>query len=439
MEDRKEANNSAAYQDTLTGLPNKRIFFDRLSQALARARRGDLIAAVLFLSVDRLKLINDTMGQRCGDQLLKALAERLQGCLRESDTVARPGRDEFMILLPAITHAEDATLVAKKIFSALSCPFALDKREIFVTASIGISIHPNDGSDASALLRNSYTAMQRARETAKNSYKFYSPTMNDKAFERMIMENNLQLALKRNEFFLHYQPQINLDTGQISGMEALVRWQRPGAGVVYPNEFIKLMEEIGLIVPLGEWVLRTACAQSRALQETSRKPMRVAVNLSVRQFQQNIIETVQRVLEDTGLEPNFLELELTESIFVQDVEAAVEVLHAMRRMGVNISIDDFGMGYSSLSYLKYFPINKLKIVEPFISSIAIDPNDAVIAKAIVALAHSLNMKVIAEGVEKEEDLEFIRSLHCDELQGNIFSHPVPAEEIAKLLTSEKHF
>ncbi|MGD0886373.1 MAG: EAL domain-containing protein [Thermodesulfovibrionales bacterium] len=439
MEDRNEATDSAVLQDAITGLPNKHLFFDRLSQALALARRSDQIAAVLFLSVDRLKLINDTMGQRCGDELLKALAERLQSCLRESDTVARPGRDEFLILLPAVTHAEDATLVAKKIFSALSSPFVLDKHEIFVTSSIGISIHPNDGNDASTLLRNSYTAMQRAKETAKNTYKFYSPTMNDKAFERMLMENSLQLALRRNEFFLHYQPQISLSTGRISGMEALVRWQRPDVGIVYPNEFIKLMEEIGLIVPLGEWVLRTACAQNKALQETSRKPMRIAVNLSVRQFQQNIIETVRRVLEDTGLEPNCLELELTESIFVQDIEVAVETLHALRRLGVNISIDDFGMGYSSLSYLKYFPINKLKIVEPFISSIAIDPNDAVIAKAIVALAHSLNIKVIAEGVEKEEDLEFIRSLHCDELQGNIFSHPVPAEEIAKLLAKEKDF
>jgi diguanylate cyclase (GGDEF)-like protein len=439
LEDRTDANNSAATYDSITGLPNKNIFFDRLAQALALARRGNRIAAVLFLSVDRLKLINDTLGQRCGDQLLKAVAERFNSCLRESDTVARPGRDEFMILLPAVTHAEDAALVAKKIFSALSSPFVLEKHEIFVTANIGISVHPTDGDDAPTLLRNSYTAMQRAKEMGNNTHKFYSPVINDKAFEQMIMENSLQLALRRKEFFLHYQPQINLSTGQISGMEALVRWQRPEVGVVYPNDFIHLMEETGLIVPLGEWVLHAACAHNKTLQEKGLKPMRIAVNLSVRQFHQNIVETVSRVLEETRLEPNFLDLELTESIFVKDLDAAVEVLTALRSMGVNISIDDFGMGYSSLSYLKYFPINKLKIVEPFISSVAVDPNDAVIAKAIVALAHSLNMKVIAEGVEKEEDLAFIRSLCCDELQGNIFSQPLSAEDIAKLLAEGKHF
>jgi diguanylate cyclase (GGDEF)-like protein len=392
----------------------------------------------LFICIDRLKLINDTLGENYGNKLLSALAKRLKACVRKSDIVARPGRDEFMILLPEIRYAEDAALIARKIFISLESPFNLKKQELFISVNIGISVYPNDGDNAKALLNTSYTALQRSRELEKNTYQFYSPALTERAFERMVMENDLQLALKRKEFLLHYQPQIDLRTGMIIGLEALVRWQKPGSKLIYPKNFIYLMEETGLIVPLGEWVLRTACAQNKAWQDAGFKPLRVAVNISSRHFhEKDITHIVSRVLEDTGLEPEFLELELTESIFLKNLERTVKALKVLRKIGVNISIDDFGTGYSSLSYLKYFPINKLKIVEPFISSVSFSPTDEVIARAIIALAHTLNMKVVAEGVEKKDQMQIIRSLKCDELQGNIFSLPLPPEEISKLLKKAK--
>ena len=440
MEDRKETLNNNTYYDALTGLPNKSLFYDHLTQALSFAKRNNQIIADMFISVDSLKLINDTLGQGCGDQLLRIVSERLKGCLRKSDIVGRPGRDEFMILLPKITCAEDAAVVAKKIFTSMDIPFVYEKNELFISVSIGISIYPNDGDDAASLIKNSYTAMQRAKELEKNTYKFYSQAMNEEAFKRMMMVNSLRLAMRREEFLMHYQPQIDLNTGLICGMEALVRWQKPDFGVVYPGEFIHIMEESGLIIQLGEWVLRNACEQSKSWQKTGIRPLRMGVNLSACQFyQQDMVKMISRVLEETRLDPKCLEVELTESIFMRNIESTVEALKTLRSMGVHISIDDFGKGYSSLSYLKYFPVNKLKIVEPFVSSIAIDPDDAAITRAIVAMAHSLNMKVIAEGVEKEEHMDFLRSLKCDELQGNIFCRPLPAEDVIKVLAEEKHF
>lgn len=441
MEDYKEAvDEGPAYYDAITGLPNKTLFYDRLTQALALSVRNEEALSVLFVSIDNLKIINDIFGQECGDQLLNSLSRRIKGCLRRSDTVARPGRDEFMILLPEITRAEDASFVARKILDSLNSPFMIGKQELFVNAVIGISVRPVDGCDGTALIKNSYTAMLHAKESGKNSYKFFSPSMNDSAYQKMVIENGLRLALSRGEFVLHYQPQVDLCTGMISGMEALVRWKRPDADMVYPNDFIHLMEQNGLIVPLGRWVLHNACAQSRRWQQEGLKPVRIAVNISARQFhEQNIIEAVCRALDETGLEPHLLELELTESIFMKDIDAVVKALHAFRRMGVQISIDDFGTGFSSLSYLKHFPVNKLKMVEPFVSFVAIHPNDEVIARAIVAMAHSLNIKVIAEGVENEEHLAFLRLLHCDELQGNMISQPLPAEEAVELLSKNKLF
>jgi diguanylate cyclase (GGDEF)-like protein len=436
LEDLKE-NDSALY-DVTTGIPGRTIFHDRLKQALLFARRKGNAVSVMFVSVDYLKLINDTLGKDVGDQLLCIVAGRLKGCLRNSDTVARPGRDEFMILLPEIANADDAARVAAKIFTSLNSTFVLGGHELFVDANIGISVYPDDGDDDISLIRNSYAAMQHAVEAGKNTYKFYSPAINTKAFNRMVMENCLRLALGREEFFLNYQPQMDLRSGHVSGLEALVRWDRPGFGVVYPNSFIPLMEESGLILSLGEWVLYNACTQNKLWQESGLRPVRVAVNISARHFQQgDIVDLVGRVLGETGLGPQFLDLELTESIFMQNTEAAVEALRALRDMGVQISIDDFGTGYSSLSYLKYFPINKLKMVEPFVSVIAVHPNDEVIARAIVAMAHSLNMKVIAEGVENEQHLAFLRSLECDELQGNIFSHPVPVGEAVRFLSGQR--
>jgi EAL domain-containing protein (putative c-di-GMP-specific phosphodiesterase class I) len=322
----------------------------------------------------------------------------------------------------------------------LESPFILKKHKLFVSVNIGISIYPNDGDNAKALLNTSYTALQRARELGKNTYQFYSPALTERAFERMVMENDLQLALQREEFILYYQPQIDLKSGLIIGLEALARWQKPGGNLVYPKSFIYLMEETGLIVPLDEWVLHTACKQNKSWQIAGLKPVRVAVNISARHFhEKDITHIVSRVLEDTGLEPQFLELELTESIFLKNLERTVKALKVLSGMGVNISIDDFGTGYSSLSYLKYFPINKLKIVEPFIFSVSFNPTDEVIARAIIALAHTLNMKVVAEGVEKKEQMQLIRSLKCDELQGNIFSLPLVPEEVVKLLVKGKKF
>lgn len=425
--------------DPLTGLPNKDIFFNSLIQAIALAARNKKIVAVLFICIDRLKLINDTFGEAHGNTLLKTLTKRLNACVRKSDLVARPGRDEFMILLPELRYAEDAALIARKISTALESPFNLKNQKLIVSVNVGISIYPNDGDNAKTLLNTSYTALQRSRELGRNTYQFYSPALTERAFERMIMENDLHLALQRNEFLLHYQPQIDLKTGLITGLEALVRWQKPGGELIYPKSFIYLMEETGLIVPLGEWVLRTACAQNKAWQQAGLKPVRVAVNISSQHFhEKDITHIVSRVLEETGLEPQFLELELTESIFLKNLERTVKALKVLRKIGVNISIDDFGTGYSSLSYLKYFPISKLKIVEPFISSVSFCSTDEVIARAIIALAHTLNMKVIAEGVEKKEQMRIIRSLKCDELQGNIFSIPLPPEKIGKLLKKGKN-
>jgi diguanylate cyclase (GGDEF)-like protein len=425
--------------DALTGLPNKDVFFDHLTQVIAFASRNKKIVAVLFICIDRLKLINDTLGEPYGNKLLNTLAKRLKTCVRKSDIVARPGRDEFIILLPETRYAEDAALIARKIFTSLETPFTLKNQKLIVSINIGISIYPNDGDNAKTLLKTSYTALQRARELGRNTCQFYSPALTERAFERMMMENDLQLALQHNEFLLHYQPQMDISTGMITGLEALVRWQKPGGALVYPKSFIYLMEETGLIVPLGEWVLQTACAQNKAWQQAGYKPVRVAVNISSRHFhEKDITHIVSRVLEETGLEPQYLELELTESIFLKNLERTVKALKVLRKMGVNISIDDFGTGYSSLSYLKYFPISKLKIVEPFISSVSFSATDEVIARAIIALAHTLNMKVIAEGVEKKEQMQIIRSLECDELQGNIFSIPLPPKEIGKLLKRQKN-
>ena len=428
-------------RDAATGLPSKNIFFDRLTQALVLARRNAQSLAVMFISFDSLKLINDKMGQRFGDQLIKAVADRIMGALRKSDTAARPGSNEFMVLLPQIPRGEFAAVVADKIFYALSSTLVLERHEIFINANIGISIFPNDGDDATALIKNAYTAVQHAMARGHNTYTFYSPELNNRAFEMLLLENNLRLALKREEFVLHYQPQIDLRTGFISGLEALVRWRCPEGGLVYPADFIKLMENTGLIGQLGEWVLRQACMQNKRWQEAGMKPLRVAVNLSAKQVhQQNFVELVKSVLDETGLDAEYLELELTESIFMWNIDSVIETLRTFRNMGIHIAIDDFGTGYSSLSYLKLFPVSKLKMVEPFVSCVTIGkPDDVVIANMIVGMAHSLSMKVIAEGVENNENLEFLRSIQCDELQGNILSIPLPAEEVTSLLQEEKNY
>jgi len=420
--------------DSLTGLPGWTLFFNQVSQAVALAQRNDRRLAVLFFSLDNVKLITDNLGQQSGDILLTEVARRISDCLRKSDILARPGRNEFMILLQEIGRAEDAVQIAERIFTVVSAPFRLDDRELVLTGNIGISIYPNDWASVKILIRRAYTAMLRAREKGRNVYRFYSAGLNDRAFNRLLLENNLRIALEREEFSLHYQPQVDLASGRIAGFEALLRWRHPEFGIISPAEFVPIIEEIGLISPLSEWVLGTACAQNRVFREANFPPMTCAVNLSPRQlYQPDLAGIVGRVLKETGLAPSALELELTEGALVRNVAATANTLRDLSEMGVKIAIDDFGIGYSSLSYLRHFPVNKLKIDKTFVDSITTDPSNQAISKAIVTLAHSLKITVVAEGVETMEQKEMLRSIGCDGVQGYLVSHPVDAEGLTRLI------
>jgi diguanylate cyclase (GGDEF)-like protein/PAS domain S-box-containing protein len=426
--------NFLATHDALTNLPNRTLLIDRLGQSIARLDWQKRKVAVLFLDMDRFKVINDTLGHTVGDILLKAVAERLTASVRNGDTVARLGGDEFIIVLADIAYAEDVTKVAEKIIHSLSKPFNLEVNELFITTSIGISLYPDDGKQSETLLKNADTAMYRAKEQGRNNYQYYSSAMNVSSFERLMMETSLRQALEKGEFLLHYQPQVDLVTNQIIGTETLIRWKHPTMGLVSPAKFIPLAEETGLIVSIGEWVLRTACLQNKAWQAAGLPPIRNSVNVSGIQFRRtNLVETIRRVLDETGLAPQYLEIELTESILMKNEEKMIAAIDALHEMGVYISIDDFGTGYSSLSYLKRFAINSLKIDQSFIREITVNPEDAAIVAAIVTLAHSLKLKVIAEAVETDDQLEFLRTLKCDEMQGYLFSKPLPAEDIVELL------
>lgn len=423
-----------AYHDVLTLLPNRMLFKDRFSQALAQAQRYKQLVAMLFLDLDRFKTINDTLGHAVGDRLLQGVAERLSKCLRDGDTIARLGGDEFMVLVPGIHQPEDAAKVADKILQSVRPSFQFDGHELHVTTSIGISLYPHDGEDAETLFKNADVALYRAKDQGRNTYQLYTPAMNARAFEQLALENKLRRALENQEFVLHYQPQISLRTGKIVALEALVRWK--GAdGLIPPSEFIGLSEDTGLIVPLGEWVLHTACEQTRRWHLQGLPLVSVAVNISGRQFQQkNLIDIVSGVLKETRLDPKYLELELTESVVMQHPDLAAEVLRELGSMGIQISIDDFGTGYSSLSSLRRFPINSLKIDQAFVRDCMIDSDDAAIVTAIISMARSLKLKVVAEGVETEEQLEFLRSQQCDLVQGFLLSRPMPAEDLLTLLT-----
>lgn len=435
----EERLNYLAHFDLLTNLPNRILFRDRLGLAIARAPWQKRAVAVLFLDLDRFKVINDTLGQAGGDLLLKAVSERLVSSVREGDTVARLGGDLFGLILDDLAQPADSFRVSQKILDALSKPIELKGQEIFVSVSIGIAICPNDGQEMDQLMKHADTAMSRAKEQGGNNYQLYSPIMNQSATKRLALENNLRHALERGEFVLHYQPKVDLATGRIVGMEALVRWKSPELGMISPAEFIPLAEETGLIVPIGEWILRTACAQNKAWQRMNLPPIRMGVNLSVRQLQrQTLIGTVAHLLNETGLDPNYLELELTESIIMKSSESTMAELRELHLGGIEISIDDFGTGYSSLSYLKRLPIDSLKIDKSFVQDVTTDPDDAAIVTAIVTMAHSLKLKVVAEAVETVEQLEFLRSLKCDRMQGYLFSKPLPAEEVTSLLVSGKH-
>ncbi|MEC4687986.1 MAG: EAL domain-containing protein [Nitrospirota bacterium] len=422
-----------AYHDALTNLANRRLFMDRLTQALTRVQWHKRLVSVLFLDLDHFKSINDALGHSVGDLLLQAVAERLTTCVRQGDTVARLGGDEFAIALADVARTSDIPKVAQKIIDTLSGPYVLEGRELFITTSIGICIYPDDAQDAETLVKNADVAMYRAKKHGRNNFQHYSPDMNAQAFERLAIETSLRHALEREEFFLEYQPQVDIETGRIIGYEALVRWRHPDLGVMPPGKFIPLAEESGLIVAIGEWVLRSACAQNRAWQTAGFPPIRVAVNVSPRQLRhESLLGAVGRALRETGLHPNWLELELTESI-MQDADEAIRLLSQLQAIGVQIAIDDFGTGYSSLNHLKRYPIHKLKIDQSFVRDVTHDPHDRAIVTAIIALAHSLNLKAIAEGVETEEQLAYLRSLKCDEAQGYFLGRPMPAQNATKLL------
>lgn len=425
-----------AFYDALTGLPNRRLLHKQISSALRQAKRSGKPMAVMFLDLDRFKYINDTLGHTVGDQLLRDVSKRLKLCVRDSDTVARLGGDEFTILLPRITDLEDATSVAERIIETLASPFFLQGFEFFLTVSIGISLFPDDGENLETLIKHADTAMYHAKENGRNNYQLYTDEMHDRAMKRLVMENALRKALERDEFTLHYQPIVKIHTNEITGMEALLRWNHPELGNVSPASFIPLAEETGLIVPIGEWVLRTACAQNKAWQNAGFKPLQVSVNFSAIQFlDPGLTDMVKEVLEDTGLSPQWLDLEMTESI-MQNPESAIRSLTKLRAMGINISLDDFGTGYSSLSYLKRLPINTLKIDKSFIRDITNDPDNASIATAIITMAHSLRLKVVAEGVERPEQLGQLMVMQCDKMQGYLFSKPLPAEEFVNLLDKD---
>lgn len=423
-----------ADHDALTDLANRNLLGDRIRQAMAHARRTGLLLALLFLDLDRFKGVNDSFGHELGDALLIEVSTRLRNIVREGDTVARQGGDEFIILLTDVQQAQDVSKVAQKIFDAFSTPFQVRGHELFVTTSIGATIYPDDGDDMHALLRNADTAMYRAKEEHGNAFHFYSREMSEHAMERAELESALRRALDRKEFELFYQPKVDTISGRIIGAEALIRWRHPDKGLVSPTRFIPMAEEIGLIIPIGDWVLHTACAQNKAWQDAGLPPISVSVNLSARQFkQEGLVESVAEALNNMGLEAKHLELELTESIVMNSAELFITKLRELEDLGVQLSIDDFGTGYSSLSYLKRFPLHHLKIDQSFVRDIATDSDDAAITSTVISLGHSLNLKVIAEGVETEEQVAFLREHNCDEMQGYYFSKPLPANEFASLL------
>ena len=427
-----------AHYDGLTNLPNRVLFFDRLRQTLAQAARRDGMAAIMFLDLDRFKLVNDTLGHSIGDELLQHVAQRLAGCVRVGDTVARFSGDEFVLILNDLRNTEEGRVVAQKILAEFSEPFRVDGKEIFVSTSIGISMYPLDSDEDQALLKNADAAMYRAKESGRNNFQFYTRELNARANYRLELENSLRRALERCEFRLHYQPKVSVASGEITGVEALLRWDRPGFGLVPPAEFIPLLEDTGLIVPVGEWVLAEACRQLRAWTEAGARPRPIAINISARQFvTRDLGAVVKRVLDDHGTDPRLIELELTESVLMVNTEEAVRTLEYLKALGLGLSIDDFGTGYSSLSYLKRFPIDSLKIDRTFIDEVTTDVGDATITRAVIGMAHNLGLRVVAEGVENVEQLGFLSENVCDEAQGYYFARPQSAVEVLKALRAER--
>jgi diguanylate cyclase (GGDEF)-like protein/PAS domain S-box-containing protein len=432
--EREERVRHLAHHDALTDLPNRVLLNDRIAQAIALVQRTGTLVAVMFLDLDRFKNVNDSLGHSIGDKLLQEVARRLKSCVRASDTVSRLGGDEFVVLIADVSDVADVGVTADKVLQAVSRPYSIDGHELVSTPSIGISVYPADGQDVDSLLRNADAAMYHAKESGRNNYQFFTQDMNSRAVERLSLERSLRRALERDELRLHYQPQYDVATGRIVGVEALIRWEHPEHGLVPPSRFMPFAEESGLILPIGDWVLGEACRQNKAWQQTGSTLVRVAVNISALQFRQpNFVETVQRALAAADLEARFLGLEVTESVIMHDAERVTDCLAQLKGMGLELAIDDFGTGYSSLSYLKRFPIDKLKIDKSFVRDINRDRDDAAIVSAIIGLTRSLGLKTIAEGVETPEQHEFLRAYGCDEVQGYLFSTPLPAADCAKLL------
>ena len=423
-----------AYYDALTGLPNRTLLQDRLGKALASARRRLEKVALLFLDLDRFKIINDSLGHSFGDLLLQEVAERLKRCARDQDTVARIGGDEFVILMTGVRDVPDIAVAAERIMDAICSEFVIQERTFNISCSVGISIFPEHGADSETLIKNADTAMYCAKESGRNSVRFFTDIMNAQVVERLDIERNLRLALDKDEFFLVYQSQVDLVSGELVGMEVLLRWKHPKMGLVAPDRFIRVAENSGLILSIGEWVLRTACGKLRQWQLEGLKVVPVAVNVSAVQFRQDdFCQIVSDVLEETGLSPQYLELELTESLLLANADMTSPMLQRLRGMGVQLAIDDFGTGYSSLSYLRHFPVHKLKIDRSFIKSVAQNADDAAITAAIISMGKSLNLKVIAEGVENEEQITFLRRHQCDQAQGYYYSKPLSADEAGEML------
>ena len=424
----------SAQHDFLTGLPNRMLLNDRLDQAIALASRHGKKVGVLFLDLDGFKHLNDSLGHPSGDKLLQSIAGRLLGCVRGSDTVSRQGGDEFIVVLSEMEHSEDAAIKAKRILQAVAEPHSTRQQDFYVTASIGVSVYPDDGLSAETLIKNADTAMYEANENGRQSFKFFKAAMNIRAVERQSIEEGLRRALERQEFSLLYQPKVNLRTMAITGAEALIRWTHPIRGLVSPAQFIPVAEACGLILPIGHWVLREACAQAQSWRDAGLSLGRMAVNISALEFRdENFLEGILAVLEDTSLDPRSLELELTESVLMKRAESTESVLKTLSAIGVEVAVDDFGTGYSSLSYLRRFPINALKIDQSFVRQITASLDENAIVTAVISMGRSLNLRVIAEGVETQEELAFLQSHECEEAQGYYFSRPVPANQFAKLL------
>ncbi|MBD1399454.1 EAL and GGDEF domain-containing protein [Pelovirga terrestris] len=421
-----------AYFDALTDLPNRLLLKDRLNQMLTRAQRNNKQLALFFLDLDHFKRVNDTFGHDVGDQLLKIVADRLKNALRHCDSVCRLGGDEFVVLSDMISCQNDAVKLAEKIHATLKDPLVLRNKEIFVTTSIGIAMYPADGDDPDTLIKNADAAMYQSKDGGRDEFRFYSSNANAQALERLLLANDLRKALDHEEFYLVYQPQIDLDKGQIIGVEALLRWNHPVLGHLSPAQFIPLAEETGLILPIGRWVLLTACRQIRELQQLSGVRLRLAVNLSAKQFRDvGLVSSIRELLADIGLETDLLELEITESTLMDNIDNATRTLHSLREMGLTLAIDDFGTGYSSLSYLHHFPLQRLKVDKTFVRRLSTHPEDSAITEAIIVMAHTMGIKVVAEGIENKQELEFLVSKNCDEAQGFYFSRPLTMSQLTE--------